>query len=80
VVHPATREDLLEATDPGLRAQRLAELAKYPQLAEDPVPARLTNVLGLPSEGSNDHRDLRILAALHNRAAATRCCSRSSTR
>ena len=29
-VHPATRDDLLEATDPALRAQRLAELEKFP--------------------------------------------------
>jgi GNAT superfamily N-acetyltransferase len=70
VVHPASRDDLLEATDPRLRAQRLAELAKYPQLVEGPIPGALTNVLGLPSEGSNDHRDLRILAALHHKAAA----------
>lgn len=69
-VHPATRDDLLEANDPVLRAQRLAELQKFPELAEGKIPAALTNVLGAPFAGSNDHRDLRLLAALHQNAVA----------
>ena len=70
VVHPATRDDLLQAGDQRRRAQRLAELAKYQLLEEGPVPALLTLVLGTPNSGSNDERDLRILAALHHNAAA----------
>lgn len=69
-VHPATRDDLLEAADPKRRGQRLAELGKYPLLAEGPIPAALTSVLGTPTRGSNDERDLRILAALGHNAAA----------
>ena len=40
-VHPATRDDLLQATNPSLRAQRLAELEKFPRLAEGTIPAAL---------------------------------------
>lgn len=69
VVHPATRDDLLEADDPALRRQRIAELGKYPVLDEGPVSAALLAELGTPPAGSNDERDLRILGALHNRAA-----------
>ncbi len=69
LVHPATRDDLLQATDPGLRQQRLAELEKFPRLAEGRIPAALTSLLGEPTSGSNDHRDLRLLAALHQNAA-----------
>ncbi|MCW2688839.1 MAG: family acetyltransferase, partial [Mycobacterium sp.] len=69
-VHPATRDDLLEATDPTLRAQRLAELDKFPVLEEGGLPVALTDELGEPPPGSNDHRDLRLLAALHNNAVA----------
>jgi L-amino acid N-acyltransferase YncA len=68
-VHPATRDDLLEGTDAARRAQRLAELEKFPSLVEGPIPVTLTTVLGQPSAGSNDDRDLRLLAALHNNAA-----------
>lgn len=69
-VHPATRDDLLQGRDPERRAQRIAELAKYPLLEEGPIPAALVAVLGEPpATGSNDHRDLRILAALHQNAA-----------
>jgi hypothetical protein len=70
LVHPATRDDLLQAADPALRAQRLAELQKFPQLSEGKIPGALTAILGSPPEGSNDHRDLRLLAALHNNAVA----------
>ena len=69
-VHPATRDDLLQAADPGLRAQRLAELQKFPQLSEGKIPGALTAILGSPPEDSNNHRDLRLLAALHNNAIA----------
>lgn len=45
-VHPATRDDLLEASDLSLRSQRLAELGKFSHLAEGKVPAALTAILG----------------------------------
>lgn len=69
-VHPATRDDLLEGTDPLRRGQRLAEMKKFPILAEGKIPATLTDVLGTPAVGSNDHRDLRLLAAVHQNAVA----------
>lgn len=69
-VHPATRDDLLEARDRALRDQRLAELAKFPVLSEGKIPAALTDVIGIPDRASNDYRDLRILAALHQNAVA----------
>lgn len=69
-VHPATRDDLLEGTETLRRAQRLAELTKFPVLDEGAIPTTLTSVLGSPSPGSNNHRDLRLLAALHQNAVA----------
>jgi hypothetical protein len=69
-VHPATRDDLLQAKDPVLRAQRLAELQKFPSLEEGVIPAPLVDVLGMPDTASNDYRDLRLLAALHQNAVA----------
>lgn len=69
-VHPAIRDELLQAQDPTLRAQRLAELQKFPVLAEGKIPAALTDVLGTPSVKSNDYRDMRLLAALHQNAVA----------
>ena len=62
-VHPTTRDDLLQATNPSLRAQRLAELEKFPRLAEGTIPAALIRTIGAPRAGNNDHRDLRLLAA-----------------
>jgi hypothetical protein len=70
VVHPATRDDLLQATDPKLRAQRLAELDKFPILDEGPIPTALASTFRAPKPGSNDARDLRILAAMYQNAAA----------
>lgn len=69
LVHPATRDDLREGKDPSRRAQRLAELAKFTMLDEGPVPAALVAAAGPSEPGSNDHRDLRLLAALYNKAA-----------
>ncbi len=69
VVHPATRDDLLEGRDPSRRAQRLAELRKFPLLSDVKIASSLVDVLGAPRQGSNDHRDMRLLAALHNNAA-----------
>ncbi len=69
LVHPATRDDLREGNDPKRRQQRLAELEKYPMLEESRITKSLIERAGSSPEGSNDHRDLRLLAALDGRAA-----------
>ena len=69
LVHPATRADLREGKDPRRRQQRLAELEKYPMLEESRITKSLVQRAGSSPEGSNDHRDLRLLAALDGRAA-----------
>lgn len=68
-VASATRDDLLEAKDATQRTQRLAELEKFHLLEEVPVPAVLVELVGSSVEGTNDHRDLRIIAALFAGAA-----------
>lgn len=68
-VAAATRDDLLEAKDAAQRAQRLAELEKFHLLEEVPIPAALVELVGGSVEGTNDHRDLRIIAALFAAAA-----------
>ncbi len=68
-VAPATRDDLLQGRDTARRAQRLAELSKFPELAEVPIPLDLTQKAGESALGTNDHRDLRILATLNSGAA-----------
>lgn len=67
-VHPATRDDLLQGADPIRRSQALAELSKFEMLAESPISSDLRTAAGDSAKGSNDHRDLRLLAALHARA------------
>jgi L-amino acid N-acyltransferase YncA len=67
-VHPAVVDDLKQGTDPKRTAQRLAELSKFMMLDEGPIPSSLTKAVGASPESSNDHRDLRLLAALANRA------------
>ncbi len=69
LVHPATRDDLLEGKDSDRRRQRLAELNKYSMLAESPITTFLQEHAGASTPGSNDHRDLRLLAALAGHAA-----------
>jgi Acetyltransferase (GNAT) family len=69
LVHPATRDDLLEGKDSDRRRQRLAELNKYSMLAESPITTSLEQRAGASTPGSNDHRDLRLLAALAGHAA-----------
>lgn len=69
LVHPAIRDDLLEGKESSRKAQRLAELDKYPMLEETPVSQSLIKHAGASDPGTNDHRDLRLLAALHGRAA-----------
>lgn len=69
LVHPATRDDLLQGQDPKRRSQRLAELDKYSMLAESPITRSLIDRAGNSLPGSNDHRDLRLLAALDGHAA-----------
>lgn len=67
-VHPATRDDLLENTDEDRRAHRLAQLNRYPVLRESPISASLIQDAGNSASGSNDHRDLRLLASLNSHA------------
>lgn len=69
LVHPATRDDLREGKDPDRLRQRLAELQKYPMLAECRITKSLEERAGPSVPGSNDHRDLRLLAALDAHAA-----------
>jgi hypothetical protein len=68
-VHPATRDDLLQGVNASRRSQALAELSKFEMLAESPISTDLRMKAGDSAEGSNDHRDLRLLAALAARAA-----------
>ncbi|MBZ5735640.1 GNAT family N-acetyltransferase [Nocardioides sp. TRM66260-LWL] len=68
-VAPATRDDVLQVKDVTKREQRLAELEKFHVLQEVPLPAALVEVAGSSDAGSNDHRDLRIIAALYAGAA-----------
>lgn len=63
-VAPATRDDVLEGTDVLRRRQRLEELKKFSQLQEAPISASLVDRAGASLEGTNDHRDLRLLAEL----------------
>lgn len=63
-VHPATRDDLLQGQDAVRRQQRLAELAKFEMLTEVAITSSLIARAGDSAPGSNDHRDLRLLAAL----------------
>ena len=64
-VAPATQDDLLQGSDPLRRRQRLAELKKFHILQEVPVASGLAETAGESRPGTNDARDLRILAALH---------------
>ncbi|PPG79665.1 N-acetyltransferase [Rathayibacter sp. AY1B4] len=63
-VHPATRDDLAETSDPAHRAQNLAAYEKYLTLSEVNVSGDVWNVFPHPA-GPNDQRDARILASLH---------------
>lgn len=63
-VAPATRDDLLEGKDAARRRQRIAELGKFHLLAEAPVTSELRTRAGTSNPGSNDERDLRLLAEL----------------
>jgi rRNA-processing protein FCF1 len=67
-VHPASRDELVEGKNPDRVRQRLAELAKFETLAEAPVSAQLRAEIGPVVAGSNNDRDLRILAALNANA------------
>ena len=66
---PATEEDLRESADPQRRTQRLAELGKFSRLGEVAPSPSLQAAFPAAEPGSNDHRDLRILAALEAGAA-----------
>lgn len=67
-VHPATKDELAESNDQVRARQRVAELAKFEMLAEAPIAAQLSAELGPVVPGSNNDRDLRILAALYANA------------
>ena len=64
VVHPANRDDLLETADEVHRKQNLAALHKYVQISEVPLTAELEAAAGASAVGTNDWRDLRLLAAV----------------
>ncbi|MEV1318750.1 GNAT family N-acetyltransferase [Micromonospora arborensis] len=68
-VHPATVDDLAEGKDATRLAQQIAEFGKYSTLEESPITEALIAKAGASPEGSNNHRDLRLLAALHAHAA-----------
>ncbi|MGZ9840101.1 GNAT family N-acetyltransferase [Tsukamurella ocularis] len=63
-LHPASRDELSEGLNRDRATQRLAEFAKYLTLDEAPISAALRAAAGDSKVGTNDHRDLRILAAL----------------
>lgn len=67
-VHPASRDELGEGKDAVRVRQRLAQFAKYELLAEAPIPSGLKSRAGDSQPGTNDHRDLRLLAALYSKA------------
>lgn len=69
VVHPANRDDLVRTRNSGERGQKLAALAKYPLLTEPPISPKLELAAGASPLGSNDYRDLRLLAAVEAGAA-----------
>jgi hypothetical protein len=69
-VAPATRDDVLQNLDPERKKQRLAELMKFSQLAEVPLTAALVARAGYSEPGSNNHRDLRLLATIDAGAAS----------
>jgi hypothetical protein len=68
-VAPATRDDVLENADPMRRRQRLEELRKFSHLEESPLTEALREAAGDSLPGSNDHRDLRLLASVASGAA-----------
>lgn len=63
-VHPAVEDDLARASDPVRLAHNQAALRKYPTLTEAPIVPALTSAAGASAVGTNDHRDLRLLAAV----------------
>lgn len=67
-VHPASRDELAEGRDRTRSGQRIAELAKFEMLSEVPIASQLRELAGDSFPGTNDHRDLRLLAALHANA------------
>lgn len=69
LVHPAIRDDLKQGREIRRRQQHLAELQKYSMLQESLITTSLAARAGASRPGSNDHRDLRLLAALDCRAA-----------
>src|ERR1700712_4123262 len=69
-VAAATRGDMLEGRDVARREQRLAELGKFHELDEVPLDPEFVALVGASEVGSNDHRDLRILATLNAGAAS----------
>jgi GNAT superfamily N-acetyltransferase len=69
VLHPANRDDLRHTADHLHRVQNLAALDKYTVIAEPDVSDELRASFGSPLPGTNDERDLRLLAAIEAGAA-----------
>lgn len=69
VVHPANFDDLRETVNPEHRAANLRALEKYERIGEPPLPDELIEAAGNPQPGSNDLRDVRLLAAVTAGAA-----------
>ncbi|GAA0986260.1 hypothetical protein GCM10009551_037590 [Nocardiopsis tropica] len=69
-VHPASRDEIDNGKNPERVRQRHAELLKYEMLEDEPPVSKELKLLAGDSEvDSNNHRDLRILAAVHANAA-----------
>ena len=66
--HPAVRDDLMQTKDDNQQAHNLAALGKYPMLSEAPIVSTLRTAAGDSVVGTNDHRDLRLLAAVERSA------------
>jgi len=69
VTHPANEADLLETADTTHRDANLRALDKYERIEEPPISAEFLAKAGSPVIGTNDYRDLRLLAALQAGAA-----------
>jgi GNAT superfamily N-acetyltransferase len=69
VTHPANEADFLETADTLHRDANLRALEKYERIDEPPISSELAEKAGNPEAGTNDYRDLRLLAALSAGAA-----------
>jgi|tagenome__1003787_1003787.scaffolds.fasta_scaffold20409588_2 hypothetical protein len=67
-VHRATADDINQDRDEIRRRQRVAVLDKYPMLEDVPMTDSFLLAAGSSPPGTNDHNDLRLLAALNSLA------------